>query len=173
MLRAMGLEVVQLPYELHPETPLTGTAMSERARARFAQIHADMDEAGMPFVPPLRTPNSRLALEVSEAVRTIAPGALAALSEALFAAHFVAGDDIGRPDVLYGLVAQCGASVAAVERAVDRGEGDAAVDAARAAALDAGVTGTPAWLIGGRLLIPGLQPRDTFTRLVTRMLARG
>lgn len=173
ILRDMGVGVTQLPYELHPETPLSGTALSARIRTRFAHIHAAMDEATMPFSPPARSPNSRLALEVSEVVRVCAPTSFPALSAALFAAHFVTGDDIGDPEVIYRLVAATGAAASEIATAVDRGEGAAGVDAARAAALEAGVTGTPAWLVGGRLLIPGLQPRETFIRLVRRMLARG
>ena len=172
ILLGLGVAVTQLPYELHPETPLRGMAMSERAQTRFTQIYAAMDEAAMPFVAPARTPNSRLALEVSEVVRLRAPGTFRPLSASLFAAHFVTGDDIGDPAVIYRLVAAAGAAESEIAAAVDRGEGAAGVESARAAALDAGVTGTPAWLVGGRLLIPGLQPRETFTRLVRRMLTR-
>jgi predicted DsbA family dithiol-disulfide isomerase len=36
----------------------------------------------------------------------------------------------------------------------------------------AGVTGTPAWLLDGKLLIPGAQPRDVIERWVRRMQER-
>jgi len=41
------------------------------------------------------------------------------------------------------------------------------------AAGQAGVTGTPAWLVDEKLLIPGAQPREVIERWVTRMLERG
>jgi len=40
------------------------------------------------------------------------------------------------------------------------------------AAMDANVTGTPAWLLYWRLLIPGAQPRDLFEIWVTRLRER-
>jgi predicted DsbA family dithiol-disulfide isomerase len=40
------------------------------------------------------------------------------------------------------------------------------------AAMDANVTGTPAWLLDGRLLIPGAQSRDLYEIWVQRLRER-
>jgi predicted DsbA family dithiol-disulfide isomerase len=37
------------------------------------------------------------------------------------------------------------------------------------AAYDAGVTGTPAWYLDNRALIPGVQARETYERVVSRL----
>jgi predicted DsbA family dithiol-disulfide isomerase len=49
---------------------------------------------------------------------------------------------------------------------------DEALRASMEAAADANVTGTPAWLLDGRLLVPGAQPRDLFEIWVTRLRER-
>jgi predicted DsbA family dithiol-disulfide isomerase len=41
-----------------------------------------------------------------------------------------------------------------------------------AAAEQVGVTGTPAWLLDGRFLLPGAQPRDVIERIVSRLRER-
>ena len=170
LLRQMGVAVTQLPYELHPETPLAGVDLSERTRDRFAFVHAECDESGdLPFVAPRRSPNSRLALEVAEVTRHVAPDAFDRLSEALFRAHFVDGLDIGDPAVIDALVTASGADAEAVRAGVEQGDGSQALADARVAALEAGVTGVPAWLVDGRLLIPGVQSRATFERLIARL----
>ena len=48
----------------------------------------------------------------------------------------------------------------------------AAVDASMAAAEQVGVTGTPAWLLDGRFLLPGAQPHDVIERVVSRLQER-
>jgi predicted DsbA family dithiol-disulfide isomerase len=42
-----------------------------------------------------------------------------------------------------------------------------------AEAVERGVTGTPAWWVDDRLLIPGVQDRDTVERWVGRLLTSG
>lgn len=46
-------------------------------------------------------------------------------------------------------------------------------DRSTAEAVDAGVTGTPAWLFAGRYLLPGAQPREVLDRVVTLLRERG
>lgn len=173
LLRSMGIEVTVLPYELHPETPVRGVAMSDRWRQRFLYVQAQVGRGDEPFVVPERAPNSRLALELAEAVRRLAPSAFATLDDALFRTHFEEGGDIGDPATLDRLVGAAGADLDVVHDAVQRGDAAAWVDQAREDALDAGVTGTPAWLVDGRLMIPGVQPRAMFERLVGKMRSDG
>ena len=39
-------------------------------------------------------------------------------------------------------------------------------------ANEQGIAGTPAWLFASGLVIPGVQPRELFTRVVNRLRAR-
>ena len=59
-----------------------------------------------------------------------------------------------------------------LSRAVDAGEAGGAVQASMAAADRVGVTGTPAWLLDGRFLLPGVQPHDVVERIVARLRER-
>jgi predicted DsbA family dithiol-disulfide isomerase len=160
--------VTPLPFELHPEIPLEGRSLNPSRYGRFVEMTA---EAGLPFAAPERVPNTRRALATAEFVRRSSPfEVFDALDRSLFAAYWVEGRDIGSADVLDSLVATAGADAAAVRAAVEAGEMEAELDQSRDAALDVGVTGTPAWLIDGRLLIPGYQPVELFQRVLSRLI---
>src|SRR4051794_19313302 len=110
-MRSLGVEIVSLPFELHPEIPVEGLSLRERWGARYQEasamyrgIEAECEAAGLPFRRPERIPNTRPALETAECVRQRHPDAFPALDEALFRAHFVDGRFLGDPDVLDDLV---------------------------------------------------------------------
>lgn len=135
----------------------------------YRRIAEECEAAGLRFRRPERLPNTRRALEVSEVVCQEWPEAFAALDRRLFEAHFADGLDIGDPDVIDGLVDAAGADPAAVNEVVAGGRGAASLQASMQGALEAGVTGTPAWLLDGSLMIPGLQARELFERVVSRL----
>ena len=166
MLQSLGVEIVALPFELHPEIPVEGVSTGER---RYARVAMACEEVGLPFRPPERIPNTRRALQTAECVRQRHPDAFPALDRALFEAHFVEGRFLGDPDVLDEVVNAAGAPADEVRAAVENGELRAALRESMEAAMDAGVTGTPAWLLDGRFLLPGAQPRDTIRRIVERL----
>ena len=170
------MEITALPYELHPRIPIEGVTLRERWGARYEgavamyrRIEEECEAVGLPFRRPERIPNTRRALETAEFVRRHFPDAFPALDRALFAAHFVEGRFIGDADVLDELVVNAGADAAAVREAVTDGAMHEAVAESMRAAVDAGVTGTPAWLLDERLLIPGVLPRHLFERAVSRL----
>jgi predicted DsbA family dithiol-disulfide isomerase len=169
LLVSLGVEVTPLPFELHPEIPLAGIPAKPARYTRFIDM---AEEMGLPFRPPERVPNSKRALASAEFVRHQWPEAFAALDDGLFRAAWVDGRDIGDPEVIDELVDAAGADAVAVAEIVDAGMMDQALAAARDAAIDRGVTGTPAWLLDGRMLIPGLQDRSLFERCVERLRAR-
>jgi predicted DsbA family dithiol-disulfide isomerase len=171
-LEALGVDVTPLPYELHPEIPPEGWSVKEdRGRRLYARIAAECEEAGLePPERPLRIPNTRAVLAASEWVRRNCPPAVhKALHRSLFDAMFRLGLDLGSPTVVDDLVAAAGADPAACRAAVDSGAMDAALADSRERAVDAGVSGTPAWLIDDRLLIPGVQSPEYVARMVERL----
>ncbi len=174
LLESLDVAVTPLPYDLHPELPAAGRRVSPNGRLADVNAHiaAECAAVGMPFTPPEHIPNTRLALRAAEVVRSQRPNSFAALDQALFEAVFVVGEDIGDPDVLAEVVSRSGADGDEVRAAVERGEGANAVRASIEAAHEVGVSGTPAWLLDGRLLIPGVQDRATIEQWVARMRAR-
>ena len=173
------MTVTSLPYELHPEIPVGGVSLQERwgarygeASAMYGRIEQECERAGLPFRRPARVPNTNRALETAEWVRRRQPHAFDGLERSLFEAHFVDNRPLDDPAVLDELVAAAGADAGAARQAVDDGTMDEALRQSMDAAMDANVTGTPAWLLDGRLLIPGAQPRDLFEIWVARLRER-
>jgi len=174
LLEELDVRVTWLPFELHPETPAGGYPVRADGRLaeRLSGIGEECVEAGLPFRMPAKMPNSRRALETAEWVRRQAPDSFPPLHRALFEAHFAEGRDIGDADELDDLVRTAGADPTAARASVDRGESAPWVDESMGRAREHGVAGTPAWLLDDRLLIPGVQPRDTMQRWIERIRAR-
>jgi predicted DsbA family dithiol-disulfide isomerase len=82
----------------------------------------------------------------------------------LFEAHFALGEDIGDQAVIDRHAANGGVDVGALHTALVDGTGYAGVDQAQRAGRQHGIHGTPAWLLGGRLIV-GLQPVPEFQRM--------
>lgn len=172
LMEDLGVELTRSPYELHPDIGPEGRR--PRPGGRLDAVHARIEDecaaVGLPFRRPTRIPSTRRALEMAEVVRTAHPLAFAALDAALFRAHFVDGAPLDDADLLDQLVTESGAPAVEVRAALDAGVGAALLDRSMAEARDAGVASTPTWLLGD-FLIPGLQPRDTVERWVSRLLA--
>jgi len=135
----------------------------------YARIEQECEKAGLPFRRPARVPNTRRALETAEWVRQHEPGAFDGLERALFEAHFVDNRPLDDADLLDELVTEAGADAGAARGAVEGGTMLEALRESMEAAMEANVTGTPAWLLDGRLLIPGAQPRELYAIWVDRL----
>jgi predicted DsbA family dithiol-disulfide isomerase len=157
LLRSLGVAVTARPFELHPGLPTAGLPLNRR----YSKIAAACEEAGLPFNPPTAVSNSRRALLTAEAVRLNAPDAFDDLDRRLFAAYFVDGLNLGDPDVLDDLVVASGAGPVELDPKLLKASMDEA--------YDAGVSGTPAWWIDDRLMIPGVQDRSYYERMVERL----
>lgn len=173
-MAALGLTVVHRPYELHPEIPTAGAVVRTDGRlgTTFARIAAECDAIGLPFQAPVRTPNTRRALETAEWVRVHHPEAATGLHAGLFHAHFAAGLAIDDPEVVDELVRDAGAPSAEVREAVDAGVAAPLVDASMDEARAAGVSSTPTWVLDDGFVIPGALDRATLDRWITKIVAR-
>ena len=178
LLQELGVTVATLPLEIHPEIPVGGLSLSERWGARYgeavemyARIEAECEAAKLPFKRPARVPNTHRALATHEWARLRAPDAAPALERALFQAHFVDNRPLDDPDVLDELVAGVGADAVDARRAVEAGELESPLAAARAAASRLGIDSTPTWLVEGSVLIPGAVAREIFRSAVSELKA--
>jgi len=174
LLEDLGVGVVHLPYELHPEIPSEGRRIRADGRLAptFERVAAECEAAGLPWRAPTRMPNTRRALETAEWVRRHHPDAFASLHAALFDAHFARGTAIDDPDVVDALVSAAGAPSTEVRAAVDQGDAAAGVQASMHEAREAGVTSTPTWVLDGGLVIPGAFDATTLERWVRKISSR-
>lgn len=159
-----GFEVVDIPFQAHPDIPLGGRAVGERSGPMYAHIEEEARSAGLPLVWPDRLPNTRMALAAAEWTRRNAPQSFPALERALFAAHFALGEDLGDRDIIDRHAAEAAVDITAMHAALDNGNAHALVDQSETLGKRLGVHGTPAWFVSGRL-IPGLYPREQFEQL--------
>jgi predicted DsbA family dithiol-disulfide isomerase len=173
LLESLGVQVTTLGYELHPDVPGEGRAVRPDGRLAtvIAGIGAECESLGMLFRAPSRIPNTRRALETIEVVRAQQRQAFAAVDDAFYRAVWIEDVDLGDPEVVEAALVAAGVDPVPIERSRKLGDGAAALEAAMAEAYDHDVTGTPAWWVDDRLLIPGVQDRATVERWVGRLLA--
>ncbi len=155
-------------YELYPAPAPLPTSMPagdvEAARPLA-------NELGVPLAPPARVPRTAKAHEAAKFAAS--RGVERPMREALFAACFGGGRDIGRVDVLVELATGLGldATETHVVLDVDRFSGAVAADRALAARL--GIAAVPALIVGAGSdaeLLLGAQPVDTLRDLLRRKM---
>jgi predicted DsbA family dithiol-disulfide isomerase len=154
MQAAGQVEPTHLAWELYPApAPLPAADAGEWLNA----LRPLADELGLPLqVPaPVRTRKAHEA-----AAFAASRGAGPAMREALFAAHFGQGRDIGRIDVLVEIGAAAGLDASELKVVLDVDAFSARVAAEQEAGRGAGVEGVPTvvvgtgdearWLVGAR-----------------------
>jgi len=164
ILTGIGLDVVELPFSAHPEIPPGGIAVGPRSGPMYAMLEREARSVGLPLRWPHRLPNSRKALAAAEWVRRNQLHAFPDLRRGLFEAHFVLGEDLEDPAVIDRHAASSKVGLAELHAALADERPDRAVTEAEAAGRRLGVTGTPSWLLGGRLIV-GLRPAAEFIGL--------
>ena len=174
------------PFELNPGMPPEGEDAAEHVMRKYG-ISADQSRAnsgrladiarelGFAFNrgPEFRMRNSfdahRLltwAGALEEAEQEGPTGVQTALKLALFAAHFTDNRDVSDHAVLADVAASVGldrARAAAILAGDDYGE---MVRVEEAYWADQNVTGVPAFILGGRMMVPGAQDPDMFIRVI-------
>ena len=168
-------DVVWRPFLLNPDMPRAGMSRGDYVVRKFGgeerarRLYASIAEIGLAegvafhFERIRQTPSSvdahRLVLWAGPRLDTV-------LVEALFAAHFSDGADIGDAAVLGGIAAGVGLDGAAAERYL---RADAQVELIHAENLRAhrlGINGVPCFVIGGRHAIAGAQEGEVIERLL-------
>ena len=180
------------PFELNPAMPPEGEdaadhvmrkygISAEQSRANSGRMAEVAAELGFTFNrgPGFRMRNSfdahRLlnwAGALEEPEQAGATGVQTALKLALFAAHFTDNRDVSDHAVLADVAVSVGLDrdrTAAILAGDDYGE---MVRVEEAYWADQNVTGVPAFILGGRMLIPGAQDPEVFIRVIeTKVLA--
>lgn len=168
------------PFQLNPGMPAEGMPRAEYRRRKFgsADYARALDErvtrvaaeVGLAFdlAGQARTPNT---LDAHRLIRLAGrQGVQDAVVEALFAAYFTAGLDVGEVAVLTGIAARCGMDREAVARYFASDEDVLAVRGEDEAIRRQGVEGVPFFVIGGER-VSGAQPPAVFTAALGDALA--
>ncbi|PZG21971.1 DsbA family oxidoreductase [Nonomuraea aridisoli] len=164
ILEARGLDVVHLPFQIHPEIPPGGIEAGPRVGPMYTALEREAAAAGLPLHWPARLPDTRRALAAVEWARLNAARASAGFLRGLFEAHFVLGEDLGDPAVIERHAAEARVDLAGLRAGLDSGAAFAALTEAESLGAWHGVQATPSWLIAGEL-VSGLLPPAEFERL--------
>jgi predicted DsbA family dithiol-disulfide isomerase len=164
-----GLEVVHLPFQIHPEIPPEGVAAGPRVDPMYAALEREAEQAGLPLNWPPRLPDTRTALAAAAWARVHRPRVADRFVEALFAAHFAFGEDLGATAVIDRHAAEVGIEPDALHTALADGSAHASLADGEAAGVRYGVRATPSWLIAGEL-VSGLLPPAEFERRADAIL---
>jgi predicted DsbA family dithiol-disulfide isomerase len=164
-----GLQLVELPFQAHPDIPPGGISAGPRDGPMYAVLEAEASKAGLPLQWPCHLPNTRMALAAAEWTRRHQPHAFSQLNKELFEAHFVLGEDIEDPSVIDRHARRWDVDLPALHAALADGSAVAAVTEAEMLGRTYGVQGTPAWLVDQKVIV-GLRPALEFERLAAHAL---
>ena len=170
------VDIVWRPFLLNPDMPRAGMARSDYVVRKFGgedrarRLYASIAEVGQAeglsfrFDRVRRTPSSIDAHRLARwAARFGRPDNVV---EALFAAHFSDGRDLGDPSVLAAVALSCGLDPVAARVMLGS---DAEADGVHADNLRAhrlGINGVPCFVVAGRHAIAGAQEPEVIERLL-------
>jgi predicted DsbA family dithiol-disulfide isomerase len=117
--------------------------------------------AGLEYAPPPDVvPNSKDALRLTELARE--RGLHEPVHDRLMDAYWTEGRNIGDREVLKEVAVEAGLDAEEVDDVLAGNAYADRIAASTAQAAGVGVTGVPAWVLDGRLLVLGAQPREVF-----------
>lgn len=172
----LAFELSWRPFLLNPDMPHGGMTRSDYVVRKFGgeerarRLYASITEIGLAegvqfrFERIRRTPSSvdahrlvRLAARVGRAEEMV---------EALFAAHFSDGRDLGDIGVLSAIAASCGLDPYAARLFLLGTEEADPVHAENLRAHRLGINGVPCFVVAGRHAIAGAQEPEVIERLL-------
>lgn len=109
--------------EIHPETPASGQPVAllnysdDYWNSLMQNLHRLADEEGIALAEHTMTTNSRQALLLAEAAKSLGAERFYALHERLFEAYFVEAQNIGDESVLRQIAAECDIGEDIIEQA--------------------------------------------------------
>lgn len=174
------------PFELNPDMPPEGEdaaahvmrkygITAEQSRANSGKLAGVAADLGFQFNrgSGFRMRNSfdahRLltwAGALEEPEQAAATGVQTALKLALFAAHFTDNRDVSDHAVLADVAASVGLDRTRGAAILASGEFGEMVRAEETYWADQNITGVPAFILGGRMMIPGAQDPEVFIRVI-------
>jgi predicted DsbA family dithiol-disulfide isomerase len=174
-------EVTWRPFQLDPTVPAEGRPWEEVIEQKFGgrasaePMFARVAEAGQgdgirfAFERITRAPNTvrghGLVLHAQQTGRDPWP-----LVEALFAAYFANGEDLGDDDTLVRIAAAHGVPEAEAREVLRSGRYDLDVQQSQREAARLGIRGVPFLVLDGQYGVSGAQPVPVFAEALARVL---
>ncbi|OHC99812.1 MAG: disulfide bond formation protein DsbA [Sphingopyxis sp. RIFCSPHIGHO2_01_FULL_65_24] len=176
------------PFELNPDMPPEGEdaaahvmrkygVSAEQSRANSGKMAGVAADLGFAFNrgPGFRMRNSFDAHRLltwagsrEDPEQAEATGVQTALKLALFKAHFTDNRDVSDHAVLADVAASVGLDRARAAAILGGDEFGEMVRTEEAYWADQNITGVPAFILGGRMLVPGAQDPEVFIRVIER-----
>jgi predicted DsbA family dithiol-disulfide isomerase len=161
---------------LAPNIPPEGQEMpldpvDERMKAARENALRLGRELGIELKRSTLLPNSNLAHQAAEYARDA--GVFDAYHRRLFEAYFFDGQNIGLVNVLCRLGRELGLDSEEMKAVLDKGDYRKRVYWHRLDASMLGIRSVPMFIVGGRIMIAGPEPYDTFRDAVTRVKSIG
>ncbi len=162
------------PYLLHPDMPREGVDRKTFMRSKFGsderlrelaagvlaaaeKVGLELDFDRMPRIPDTRAAHGLMRWAADS-------GHADALAERLFAAHFAEGRDIGDDATLAAIAGEAGLDRAAAAQWLAAGAARDEIEAHAAYVRDAGISGVPAMILDGKLMIVGAQGPEALSQ---------
>jgi predicted DsbA family dithiol-disulfide isomerase len=170
-----------VPFLLDPSTPEGGADLRERLRTKyradpermFAQVEAAAKSSGIPldFAKVRRSFPTVAAHTLLR--HAAAKGTQHALLDALYAAYFLEGRDVGDGAVLAEIASAHGFTAEEATRLIADPAELAATRDEVAGVAEQGVTGVPFFIFDERFAASGAQPVEVMRGAIERCLAEG
>lgn len=169
------VQVSWLPFQLNPSMPKEGMGRRQylaakfggvdRAERQYDRIRQVGSEEAVPFRFDriARTPNTVESHRLIQLAGRF--DCQNAVVEALFAAYFFDGLDIGDKAVLAGIAAACGLAEAETARHLASDDGRAEVLEFDESARRSGITGVPCFVVEDRYAVSGAQSPEIFHQI--------
>ncbi|WP_116082253.1 DsbA family oxidoreductase [Tropicimonas sp. IMCC34011] len=170
------------PFQLDPEIPRGGLDRGEYLEGKFGskeavvQLHTRIDEAARDAGLQIDWETIKRSPNTIDAHRLIHWAGIerkqGAVVDALFAAYFQEGRDIGDRDVLADIADGAGLDAAAIRRLLDGDADTAEIETREAHSRERGVSAVPTFIIANQHVVPGAQQPDLWLKLIDEINAQ-
>ena len=170
------------PFQLNPEMPRGGMDRATYLEAKFGgreqavKVYARVEEAAAAVGLSIdigaikRTPNTVDAHRMIHWAGIEAKQS--AMVDALFAAYFTQGRDIGDPEVLADLADSIGMDASVVTRLLASDADADDIRARDAHSREMGVNAVPTFIVDSQHAVPGAQPPEMWERVIDDIAAQ-
>ncbi len=171
-MKGVKAEINWRPYQLDPSIPRTGVDRKQYMEGKFGtgprlgEVHRQLEGFGREVGVNYAFDAIKIAPNTMNAHRLIRWAAQAGVGvqgkvvDRLFKAYFTEGKDIGNPDVLLDIAAECGMDRSIVAKLLPTDAEEAGVIGEITTSKQLGITGVPCFIFNQKYAVSGAQTPD-------------